>query len=121
MRRLLLAAALFLPAPLVAQYPEPGSYKMIARPAGQDQEIPLIFRISRVGDSTAIVLAQGEDNVVPLKEQGLIAGGFYFAFGALRCPFVTVDDHWEAVCADLNNEPQFVLTFPRQPEPPAKP
>ncbi len=120
MRRLLLVALLALPASLVAQFPKAGHYKAVATPAGQDQEIPLDFTVSMVGDSTALDLAQGEQHV-PLTDQGLVDGGFFLTFGTTRCPFVMVEDRWEAVCANEWNEPQFVVTFPRQPEPQPKP
>ncbi len=116
MRVLLLAAAVALPAALSAQYPGPGNYKLIVRPAGSTQEIPLSFKVSMVGDSTAMELAQGE-NKIPIAERGPITGGFFFTFGNVRCPFVTIEDHWEAICADPFDNPLYTFSFPKKPEP----
>ncbi len=120
MRRLLLPVLLILPVALSAQFPGPGSYKMIANPAGSEQEIPLDFKVTTVGDSTTFALAQGEQQI-PLTSQGVISGGFFFRFGNVYCPFVVIDDRYEAVCSDPGNEPLYVFKFPRKPEPPATP
>ena len=71
----LLLAALAVPLPLLAQYPEPGTYSAGATPAGSTQIIPLKLLVEKKGDSTVVHLWQPDDkgeNELPLVERGMI-------------------------------------------------
>lgn len=117
MRLPLLAAIVALPATLSAQYPEPGRYTLAASPAGSEQTFPLFLEVASLGDSTVLTFGQDGQDPIPLVEHGTIADGFYFQFGTTRCPFVKVDGRWEAVCANLWDVPQFVITITGKAEP----
>jgi hypothetical protein len=121
MRFSLLALALVVPAALHAQYPAAGKYTLQASPVGTTQQFPLFLEVRQIGDSTALTFgqpAQDSVQVIPLARQGVVSGGFFFEFGALRCPFVKIEDHWEAVCSNQWDTPQFLLNLPGKADPP---
>lgn len=117
MRLPLLAAIVLSPAPLMAQYPEAGRYAVAGSPPGSEQTFALLLEVKAVGDSVALIFGQEGQDPIPLADQGLLADGFYFQFGNTRCPFVKVDGRWEAVCANLWDVPQFVMTITGKAEP----
>lgn len=118
MRSLLVAVFLLLPVTATAQFPAPGTHKGQGVQALGDGQFPLYLKVARAGDSTVIELGvEGQEQTVPIAEQGVLAKGFYVRLGdgvgGLYCPFVTIDDRWEAVCEDPFGEPQVVLKFTR--------
>jgi hypothetical protein len=123
MRYQLLGAVLLLPVSLVAQYPTAGRYTMQANQAGSEQRFPRSLEVRQVGDSTTLIFGQQVQDslqVIPLAGHGVIPGGFYFEFGTTRCPFVRIEDRWEAICANQWNAPQFVFTLPGKADPPTE-
>lgn len=117
MRIASLFCLLLLPLPLVAQYPEPGTYKGEARFVGTENKVALVLEVESSADSAIVRLRQdGQQQAIPLNAKRLTASGFTIGFGGLTCPFVTVENRWEAICADPLDTPQFLLVFPKQPE-----
>lgn len=114
MRLLPLAAALLLPAALAAQFPAPGRYDITAVQAGAENRFQLFLEVATQGDSTVLTFGQSAEQTIPIDEQGTIADGFYIRFFNSRCPFVKLGDHWEAVCANTWDVPQFVMTLRRK-------
>lgn len=114
--RIALLASLLLPASLVAQYPDPGTYRGRAQFVAQDQSVPLLLEIERAADSTVVRLRQEGQDPIPLATKQVTSGGFTIGFGNLTCPFVLANEQWEAVCSDPFDTPQFTLIFPRRPE-----
>jgi hypothetical protein len=107
---------LLFPVPLLAQYPDPGTYKGKAQFVAQDQSVALLLEIERAADSTVVRIRQEGQDPIPLSTKLLTSGGFTIGFGNLTCPFVIANDQWEAVCSDTFDTPQFTLIFPRRPE-----
>ncbi|MEO5799571.1 MAG: hypothetical protein ABIZ70_11555 [Gemmatimonadales bacterium] len=116
----LLLAALAVPLPLLAQYPEPGSYTAGATPAGSTQLIPLKLTVEKKGDSTIVHLLQPDDkgdNELPLIDQRAYKSGFEIVLGVvdggLACRFAppNKDGRWEANCEDPDHSALYQFFF----------
>ncbi len=116
----LLLAALAVPLPLLAQYPEPGTYSAGATPAGSTQIIPLKLLVEKKGDSTVVHLWQPDDkgeNELPLVDQRAYTSGFEIVLGVvdggLACRFAPPnrDGRWEANCEDPDHTALYQFFF----------
>jgi hypothetical protein len=117
MRYTVLAAAVLLPATLIAQYPAVGAYKGYVQPVGTDGRFDLLMRVEKAADSTVInVFQDPAQPPLPLVSQYLISGGFYIEIVSLSCPMVVVAEEWEGICADPLGNPAFTLRFARKAE-----
>jgi hypothetical protein len=114
----LAAAVALLPVSLLGQFPAAGRYAAELRPPGQDQSFTLTLTVTSVGDSTALTLDQGPDQLIPLPEYAVRPHGFFMAIGtALRCDITKVEQGWDGLCTDTWNGPAFTVHVPEKPLP----
>lgn len=117
MRSLLVIAALLLPAPLLAQFPSPGAYKLEIHPVGEDATIPVTLTVSRAGDSTVIKLEQGPGSEIPVPSYAATRAGFTFSIaGQMTCDMVKGEKGWDGLCSDKWEAPMFTGHLPPKPE-----
>ncbi|MEO8478322.1 MAG: hypothetical protein ABI542_01720 [Gemmatimonadota bacterium] len=117
MRSLLVVAAVLLPAPLLAQFPSAGSYKVEIHPVGQDATIPVTLIVTSIGDSTAIKLEQGPGSEIPVPSYAATRAGFTFSIaGQMTCDLVKGEKGWDGICSDTWEEPLFTAHVPPKPE-----
>ncbi len=117
MRSLLVAAAVLLPAPLLAQFPSVGAYKLEIHPVGQDATIPVTLTVTSLGDSTAIKLEQGPGSEIPVPSYAATRTGFTFSIaGQMTCDLVKGENGWDGLCSDTWEAPMFTAHVPLKPE-----
>lgn len=116
MRSLLVVAAVLLPAPLLAQFPSPGAYKLEIHPVGQDATIPVTLTVTAIGDSTAIKLEQDPESEIPVPAYAATRAGFTFSIaGQMTCDMVKGEKGWDGLCSDTWEAPMFTAHVPLKP------
>lgn len=119
-----LLGALLAPLPLLAQYPEPGTYTAGASAPGSSQVIPLSLRVEKKGDSTTVHVFQPSpdgEGALPVVDQRAYKTGFEITLGVvdggLVCRFAPPnrEGRWEANCEDPDHSALFVMFFTKAP------